>query len=146
MSDDTYICTVSYETFRQGMTPKEAAELAVSVLVSGTDPAAAPGHVLVTVQDEDDYEIPVGYQATEPGVEAQPQLLTVEECAQLVGVTPSTWRAYVARQQAPEPTARYARTPLWERSVVAAWHAGRRSQQSTQPQETAGDGNVANMK
>lgn len=52
--------------------------------------------------------------------------LTVAQAAELVGVTASTWRAYVARDQAPKPDGEYdRRTPWWYASTVKAWHKAR---------------------
>ena len=48
-------------------------------------------------------------------------LLTVAECAAVAGISPSTWRAYVSRGQAPQPVKRYGNTPLWDRAVIEAW-------------------------
>jgi hypothetical protein len=48
--------------------------------------------------------------------------LTVAEAAELVGVAPATWRAYVARGRAPKPDGRHdKRTPYWFRSTVEGW-------------------------
>ena len=53
-------------------------------------------------------------------------MLTVAECAILAGVKPSTWRAYVARGQAPKPSQHISRTPLWDRGEVQAWANNRK--------------------
>lgn len=55
-----------------------------------------------------------------------PDLLTVAEVLALLAergrtITASTWRAYVARGQAPAPARRISRTPLWDRADVLAW-------------------------
>ncbi|MBN6054497.1 hypothetical protein JYK22_21325, partial [Nonomuraea sp. RK-328] len=36
-------------------------------------------------------------------------------------IKPSTWRAYVAREQAPQPVRHVGRTPLWDPSEIAAF-------------------------
>jgi predicted DNA-binding transcriptional regulator AlpA len=36
-------------------------------------------------------------------------------------VTPSTFRTYVAKKLAPQPTRRQSRTPLWDRADIEAW-------------------------
>lgn len=52
-------------------------------------------------------------------------LLTSGECAQLAGCTPSTWRAYVARGQAPAPVAAVGRSKLWDAQQVREWATAR---------------------
>ncbi len=36
-------------------------------------------------------------------------------------ITPATWRAYVARNQAPQPAKRVGRTPLWHLDDIDTW-------------------------
>lgn len=48
-------------------------------------------------------------------------LLTARQIAAQVGVTLSTWQAYVARGQAPRPDEYAERTPLWYADTVADW-------------------------
>jgi hypothetical protein len=61
-------------------------------------------------------------------------LLTGPQIAVLIGVSPSTWRAYVARGQAPAPddpdTDRppNRHTPRWLISTIDAWREARRGQ------------------
>nr|WP_235681370.1 hypothetical protein [Tomitella gaofuii] len=50
------------------------------------------------------------------------------DCADHVGVTASTWSAYVNRHRAPQPIEYVGRTPLWDADEVRAWHAGRPGQ------------------
>ncbi len=38
-------------------------------------------------------------------------------------ITAATWRAYVSRQQAPQPVRRIGRTPVWNMDEVEQWHA-----------------------
>ena len=53
--------------------------------------------------------------------------LTVPQVAALLGVTTSTWRAYVTRGQAPEPDGRHSvRVPWWWRSRIEQWQASRK--------------------
>jgi hypothetical protein len=48
--------------------------------------------------------------------------LTVSAVAERLGIQPSTWRAYVARGQAPKPDGWYdRRTPWWHASTIEAW-------------------------
>ena len=48
--------------------------------------------------------------------------LTVTQAAEMAGVTPSTWRSYVAREQAPKPDGEFdKRTPWWWDSTVQSW-------------------------
>lgn len=37
------------------------------------------------------------------------------------GISAGTWRAYVARGQAPAPARRVGNTPVWDEDVVRAW-------------------------
>jgi len=53
--------------------------------------------------------------------------LTVPQVAALLGVTTSTWRAYVARGQAPAADGRHSvRVPWWWRSTIEEWRAKRK--------------------
>ena len=52
---------------------------------------------------------------------ANDQLLTVQEIAEWLGVTPSTIYAYNSRGQMPEPDARYGATNLWKESTIRQW-------------------------
>lgn len=48
--------------------------------------------------------------------------LTVPQIAAMVGIQPSTFRAYVARGKAPKPDGRYGRqSPYWFPSTIAGW-------------------------
>lgn len=55
--------------------------------------------------------------------------LTVSAVAErLGGIQPSTWRAYVARDQAPKPDGWYdRRTPWWYASTIDAWRGSRKT-------------------
>ena len=54
------------------------------------------------------------------------QRLTTAQVAQEVGIRPATWRAYVARGQAPEADGQLdARTPYWLRATIDKWIAQR---------------------
>lgn len=55
-------------------------------------------------------------------------LLTSDEVLALLAergrqISASTWRAYVARGEAPAPVEHVGRTPLWDRAQVIAWNA-----------------------
>jgi hypothetical protein len=48
--------------------------------------------------------------------------LTVPAVAERLGIRPSTWLAYVARDRAPRPDGRYdRRTPWWYASTIDGW-------------------------
>lgn len=52
--------------------------------------------------------------------------LTVAQAADRAKVQTSTWRSYVARNQAPKPDGEFdGRTPWWLASTVDAWLASR---------------------
>src|SRR6476620_3910721 len=53
-------------------------------------------------------------------------LLTLEEVLTVAAssgrpLTASTFRTYVAKKQAPQPSRRRSRTPLWDRSEIEGW-------------------------
>lgn len=55
-------------------------------------------------------------------------LLSTGQVAELLGISPGTWRGYVHRHQAPAPDPADAvdkRTPRWRRDVIEAWAAQR---------------------
>ena len=47
--------------------------------------------------------------------------LSVEDVAQRLSVQPSTVRAYLARQQMPEPDGRIGSTPWWWAKTIEQW-------------------------
>jgi hypothetical protein len=53
--------------------------------------------------------------------------LTANLAAEMAGVRPNTWRAYVARGHAPAPDGReeLSRHPYWLETTVSAWKASR---------------------
>lgn len=52
--------------------------------------------------------------------------LTTQGVAEHLDIKASTWRAYVARGQAPQPDGHYdARTPYWLASTIDTWKASR---------------------
>jgi hypothetical protein len=52
--------------------------------------------------------------------------LTTRQVGERLGIKGATWRAYVARGQAPEPDGHYdARTPYWTAETVDRWKASR---------------------
>lgn len=60
---------------------------------------------------------------------------TAAQCATAWGIKPPTWRAYVARNQAPRPVRHVGRTPLWDSAaVLAARPAAASSVDATPPQ------------
>lgn len=69
---------------------------------------------------------------TAPSYDRRPRsseddLLTATEAASLLGVQPSTFRAYVTRRQAPQPDPLHTVGTMrrWRRSVLQEWHANR---------------------
>jgi predicted DNA-binding transcriptional regulator AlpA len=48
-------------------------------------------------------------------------------CAAALGISYSTWTAYVSRGQAPEPDRWFGRTPTWRPDTIRAWAAARRT-------------------
>lgn len=53
-------------------------------------------------------------------------VLTVTAVAQVLGIEPVTWRAYVSRGRAPQPDGHLdARTPFWYRDTIVKWEAAR---------------------
>lgn len=51
--------------------------------------------------------------------------LTIADVAQLAGISHSTLRAYLAREQMPAASGRLGRTPYWEREAIEPWLADR---------------------
>lgn len=47
--------------------------------------------------------------------------ITGKEAAELAGVSPSTFRSYVARGQAPAPKKHVGTTPVWDERKIRAW-------------------------
>ena len=52
-------------------------------------------------------------------------LVGTDGVAALLGVAEATVRAYLAREQMPEPIVRLGRTPVWSRDQIVAWQATR---------------------
>jgi predicted DNA-binding transcriptional regulator AlpA len=50
---------------------------------------------------------------------------TAADCAAFLGITRSTWAAYVAREQAPAPERTFGRSPVWRPATVKTWAASR---------------------
>ena len=50
---------------------------------------------------------------------------TVDHVAAYLGVSPGTWRSYVAREQAPAPDRQFGRSPAWRPRTVTAWDESR---------------------
>ena len=52
--------------------------------------------------------------------------MTVPQVADMLGIKPGTWRAYVTREQAPAADGQHdGRTPWWYESTVRAWRVRR---------------------
>jgi hypothetical protein len=56
----------------------------------------------------------------------QRTLLDTAAICRRLGITPSTWRAYVARGQAPAPDERFGATPVWYAATIEAYERKRR--------------------
>ena len=71
----------------------------------------------------------------------EPRRLTTREAADLVGVTPASWRSYVSRGRAPQPDGRLGITPWWRESTVRRWQKSRPGQGAGggRPNATYGD-------
>ncbi|MEV8324494.1 hypothetical protein [Kitasatospora sp. NPDC056731] len=46
---------------------------------------------------------------------------TSRQCADYWGVKLKTWHGYVAREQAPQPSRRIGRTPIWDAGTVTSY-------------------------
>ena len=58
-------------------------------------------------------------------VSSIPGHLTTDEVAERVGISTSTWSAYVSRGHAPPADLRVGRTPLWRVETIRSWQAAR---------------------
>lgn len=47
--------------------------------------------------------------------------LTAQECGELAGCAPVTFRSYSNRGQAPKPVRHVGRTPVWDEEEVKEW-------------------------
>lgn len=47
------------------------------------------------------------------------------QAAQIAGISPDTFSAYVTRGQAPGPVAHVGATPLWDEAQIRAWNQER---------------------
>ena len=52
-------------------------------------------------------------------------MLTTKAVAELLGIEPVTWRAYVHRGRAPKADGYLGPTPYWLRSTIEKWEAPR---------------------
>lgn len=59
-----------------------------------------------------------------------PDLLTAQECANLVGIDVETWSLHVVSDRAPQPYQQHGRVPVWDRDTVTSWHQTRRAQRA----------------
>jgi predicted DNA-binding transcriptional regulator AlpA len=50
-----------------------------------------------------------------------PGILSTEQVARELGVAPSTIRAYVSREQMPQPSGRFGREPYWLVDAITPW-------------------------
>lgn len=103
-----------------------------------TDPARSTrdirrGRARIVIEDRSAYghfspslvEPPRKDPGAVPDGNGHAELVGVDKIADEFGVQPSTWRAYVARGQAPAPAKRIGRTPLWSWQEVWTWHTNR---------------------
>lgn len=58
-----------------------------------------------------------------------PSFLTIADVAQLAGVSHSTLRAYLAREQMPPVSGHIGRTPYWLPEAIQPWLDARRERQ-----------------
>ena len=58
-------------------------------------------------------------------VREAPDLLTAQECADLIGITREDWSLYVTRDVAPQPHQAFGRPPVWDRDTVNIWQQTR---------------------
>lgn len=58
---------------------------------------------------------------------------TTDDVATFLGVTTSTVRAYLARQQMPPADRRIGRMTLWRPETIRDWHADRPSKDKSSP-------------
>lgn len=70
-------------------------------------------------------------------------LFGVDAVAALVGVTPATVRAYLARGQMPAPTGRIGGSPVWPRPLIDRWLPTRRRTAATRPPDLPADADPA---
>lgn len=56
---------------------------------------------------------------------AAQSFLTIGDVAHLAGISASTVRAYLAREQMPPATGKIGRTPYWEPEAIEPWLAER---------------------
>lgn len=53
----------------------------------------------------------------------KPDLLTISEVADRLGLSTSTITSYKARGYMPQPDTQYGRTPLWKVTTIDSWRA-----------------------
>ena len=56
---------------------------------------------------------------------------TATDCAQFLGISRSTWTAYVSRDQAPAHDRMFGRSPAWRPDAVRAWANSRPRRKAT---------------
>jgi predicted DNA-binding transcriptional regulator AlpA len=62
---------------------------------------------------------------TDPAAELPSDWWTASDCAAFLGITRSTWAAYVSRGQAPESERMFGRSPVWRPETVKEWASKR---------------------
>lgn len=60
-----------------------------------------------------------------PAAELPADWWTGADCAAFLGITRSTWTAYVSRGQAPPSERMFGRSPAWRPATVKEWAAKR---------------------
>jgi len=63
--------------------------------------------------------------STEPPAELPTDWWTANDCAVFLGITRSTWTAYVSRGQAPPGERMFGRSPVWRPQTVKEWATNR---------------------
>jgi len=123
-----------------GVVHDEAGEARSVRLVPRAWARRTPGHPLTWVYDyavlggRDDIAVPAevweeraGQVVAMAAPELHPHNLHgVDAVADLLGVTPSAVRSYLARGQIPEPLMRVGGSPLWSRPIIERWLPTRR--------------------
>lgn len=85
--------------------------------LGGRGPIPVPAHEW---EDRVDQVVAMSAPALHPW-----NLVGTDGVAALLGVAEATVRAYLARDQMPEPIVRLGRTPVWSRDQILAWQATR---------------------
>lgn len=78
-----------------------------------------PGYAIIG--HHPDNPVPSAREAAQDTGMTRDQVLDYLEALRGKRITPGTWSAYVARDQAPKPVRYVGRTPLWDRREIAEW-------------------------